>query len=103
MLDKLKDNLLCLHNYFRHVCNCCFCSGLKTNVSNFFGVGNDDTIARWQGRVQQRHGKSRLVGRGYKPTSNAGETPDITLMPSAMPATTPVVNQSAQIRDPYRR
>jgi len=75
---------------------------MKTNVSNFFGVGNDDTMAKWQDRVQRMHATSRLVGRGYK-QPNPGETPDSAFV---VPSTAPAFNQlppTAQIRDPYRR
>jgi len=88
--------------YVQRICNCCFCSGLKTNVSNFFGVGNDDTLAKWHDRVQRVHATSRLVGRGYK-QPNDGDTPDSAFV---IPATAPALNQqvtTAQIRDPYRR
>jgi len=82
-----------------------------TNVSNFFGVGNDETVAaKWQDRVQHMHATSRLVGRGYKP-SNAGETPESAVMlsavpVSAVPGTAPVFNQQLStpyVRDPLRR
>ena len=77
-----------------------------TNVSNFFGVGNDETVAaKWQDRVQHMHATSRLVGRGYKP-SNAGETPESAVMLSAVPGTAPVFNQQLStpyVRDPLRR
>ena len=69
-------------------------------MSNFFGVGDDDTMAKWQDRVQRAHATSRLVGRGYK---NPGETPDSAF---AVPSTAPAINQlpvTTQIRDPYRR
>jgi len=84
------------------MCTCCLCSGLKTNVSNFFGVGNDDTVARWQDKVQRMHATSRLIGHGYKQSVTI-ETPDGAL---TVPATAPAFNQlpsTAQIRDPYRR
>jgi len=80
-----------------------FGSGLKTNVSNFFGVGDDDTTAKWQDRVQRMHATSRLVGRGYKQT---GETPDTAFTPSLVLGTAPVLNQrpaTAHIRDPLRK
>jgi len=83
------------------ICNC-LCSGLKTNVSNFFGVGNDDTMAKWQDRVQYMHATSRLIGRGYK-QHNAGETPDSAF---SVLATAPAFNQqltATHIRDPLRR
>jgi len=87
------------------VCNCGYCSGLKTNVSNFFGVDNDDTMAKWQDRVQHMHATSRLIGRGYKP-SDAGETPESAFMLSAVPGTAPAFNQqltTPYVRDPFRR
>ena len=71
-------------------------------MSNFFGVGNEDTVVRWQDRVQRMHATSRLVGRGYKQPC---DTPDSMFVPTAIPATAPV-NQlptTAHIRDPYRR
>jgi len=74
-------------------------------VSNFFGVDNDDTMAKWQDRVQHMHARSRLVGHGYK-SSPAGETPESAFMLSAEPGSGPAFHQQLStpyVRDPLRR
>jgi hypothetical protein len=72
-------------------------------VSNFFGVGDDETTEKWKERVERMHATSKLVGSGYKqretPTSAYPHTA------AAFPVSTPSfrpVTYTPHIYDPFR-
>lgn len=79
-------------------------------MSNFFGVGDEETVEKWKDRVERIHATSKLVGSGYKPRE-PGETP-ISAYPissahtaAAFPATAPafrLTGRAPDVRDPFR-
>lgn len=72
-------------------------------MSNFFGVGDDETTEKWKERVERMHATSKLVGSGYKqydtPLSDQPHT--ASAFPMATPSLRPAT-YTPRIHDPFR-